>query len=306
VISHDADFLNSFTEGILYLDVHTHKVEQYVGDYIKLLGEISARIEKENRKNALLAKEIQEKKEKANFFANKGGKMRVVAKRMRDKAEELEEDKVDVRKEDKTIRPFTIPFQSGVTGEILTISSFTIFKDHKKVERKAKIALKKNRRLLLEGPNGIGKSTLLESIASGKAVGTSIASGVSVGYYRQDFSTLNFEDTVYDSLAAVMEKHIEQDLRSTAAGFLIDQDMIHAKVGDLSEGQKGLVAFARLVLQKPGLLILDEPTNHINYRHIPVIARALDKYEGAMVLVSHVPEFVKQIRIDENLELGKQ
>jgi ATPase subunit of ABC transporter with duplicated ATPase domains len=305
VISHDADFLNSFTEGILYLDVHTHKVEQYVGDYIKLLGEISARIEKENRKNALLAKEIQEKKDKANFFANKGGKMRVVAKRMRDKAEELEEDKVDVRREDKTIRPFIIPFQSGVTGEILTISSFTVFKDHKLVERKANIALKKNRRLLLEGPNGIGKSTLLGSIASGKATGASIASGVSVGYYRQDFSTLNFEDMVYDSLSAVMEKHIEQDLRSTAAGFLIDQDMIHAKIGDLSEGQKGLVAFARLVLQKPGLLILDEPTNHINYRHIPVIASALDKYEGAMVLVSHVPEFVKQIRIDENLELGK-
>ena len=54
---------------------------------------------------------------------------------------------------------------------------------------------------------------------------------------------------------------------------------------------------------KPGLLILDEPTNHINFRHIPVIAKALDKYEGAMVLVSHVPEFVKQIKIDQVLDL---
>ena len=305
VISHDADFLNSFTEGILYLDVHTHKVEQYVGDYFKLLKEISLRIEKENRKNVLLAKEIQEKKDKANFFSNKGGKMRTVAKRMREKAEELEEDKVDVRREDKTIRPFTIPFQSDVVGEIITISSFTVFKDHKLVERSAKISLKKNRRLLLEGPNGIGKSTLLESLASGVAKGASIAPGVRVGYYRQDFSTLNFEDTVYDSLASVMEKHIEQDLRSVAAGFLIGQDLIHTNIGDLSEGQKGLVAFARLVLQKPGLLILDEPTNHINYRHIPVIAEALDKYEGAMMLVSHVPEFVRQIRIDEYLDLER-
>jgi len=58
-------------------------------------------------------------------------------------------------------------------------------------------------------------------------------------------------------------------------------------------------------LQKPGLLILDEPTNHINFRHLPVIAKALDKYEGAMILVSHMPEFVKQIRIDEELDLGK-
>jgi ATPase subunit of ABC transporter with duplicated ATPase domains len=73
----------------------------------------------------------------------------------------------------------------------------------------------------------------------------------------------------------------------------------------LSEGQKGLVSFIRLVLQKPGLLILDEPTNHINFRHLPVIAEALNRYEGAMIMVSHVPDFVKKIRIDEVLELGK-
>jgi len=73
----------------------------------------------------------------------------------------------------------------------------------------------------------------------------------------------------------------------------------------LSEGQKGLVAFTRLVLQKPGLLILDEPTNHINFRHLPVIAKALSEYQGAMILVSHVSEFVSQIRIDEILDLEK-
>ena len=78
---------------------------------------------------------------------------------------------------------------------------------------------------------------------------------------------------------------------------------MHSKIGSLSEGQKGLVSFARFVLQKPGLLILDEPTNHINFRHLPIIAAALNKYEGAMVLVSHIPEFVQQIRIDEILDI---
>jgi ATP-binding cassette subfamily F protein 3 len=67
-----------------------------------------------------------------------------------------------------------------------------------------------------------------------------------------------------------------------------------------------LVAFARLVLERPGLLILDEPTNHINFRHLPVIAKALDQYEGAMILVSHVQDFVAQIRIDDTLDLGKK
>ena len=65
------------------------------------------------------------------------------------------------------------------------------------------------------------------------------------------------------------------------------------------------MAFARLVLERPGLLILDEPTNHINFRHIPIIAEAIDKYKGALILVSHVPEFVQKIRIDEILDLDK-
>ncbi len=306
VISHDADFLNSFTDGVLYLDVFTRKVEQYVGNYFDLLGEITARIEKENRKNAQLAKKIQENKDKANFFAQKGGQMRLVAKRMRDQAEELEEEKVDVRREDKTIRQFQIPCEEDLLGEIISINSFSVMnpKTHKPVARTAKIVLKRNQHLLLKGPNGIGKSTLLEALASGHAKGATIKSGVKVGYYRQDFSTLNFEDTVYDSLMSVMDKHVEETLRSVAAGFLITGELVRTKIGSLSEGQKGLVAFARLVLQKPGLLILDEPTNHINFRHLPVIAKALSDYQGAMILVSHVPEFVAQIRIDEVLDLG--
>ena len=59
------------------------------------------------------------------------------------------------------------------------------------------------------------------------------------------------------------------------------------------------------MLEEPGLLILDEPTNHINFRHLPVIAKALDDYKGAMILVSHVSEFASQIRIDEVLDLEK-
>lgn len=186
-------------------------------------------------------------------------------------------------------------------------------KTYKQVKRTCNVSLRKKEHLLLKGPNGIGKTTLLEKLASGTAEGTTIAPGVRVGYYRQDFSTLNFEDTVYESLEAVIDyradskhaKNKDEMLRGVAAGFLITGDIINTKIGALSEGQKGLVAFARLVLQKPGLLILDEPTNHINFRHIPVIAKALSEYEGAMIVVSHVPDFVEQIRIDQTLDLEK-
>jgi ATPase subunit of ABC transporter with duplicated ATPase domains len=310
VISHDADFLNSFTESVLYLDIYTKKVEYYVGNYFDVVKDISARVEKENMKNAQLAKQIQAKKDKSNEFAHKGGRLRLVAKRMKELAQDLEDEMVDIRKEDKTIRPFVIPCQPDLLGDIVTISSFSMVspKTHKIITRKVDLKIKKRTHLLLSGPNGIGKSTLLESLAKAAGDGSKIKEGVRVGYYRQDFSTLNFEDTVRQSLSKVLldvtGKIDEEYMRSVAANFLITSDVINTKIGSLSEGQKGLVAFARLVLERPGLLILDEPTNHINFRHLPIIAKALDKYEGAMILVSHVPEFVSQIRIDETFDLN--
>ncbi len=306
VISHDSEFLNAFTQGVLYLSVQTRKVELFNGDYHDVVKEITAQVEKEKRKNAQLEKEILANKEKANFFAHKGGQMRMVAKRMRDKVAEHEENKVEVRREDKTIRRFTIPVQEDIPIDVLTLTSYKVIRDHEPKDVTCDLVLKRGKHLQIIGPNGIGKTTLLESLASGHADGEQIASGVKIGYYRQDFSNLDFDQAVSECLLDAMKKKIEQDMRATAAGFLLTQEVIHTKIANLSEGQKGLVALARLVLMQPGLLIFDEPTNHINFRHIPVIAKALDEYKGTMILVSHVPEFVSQIRIDEVLDLDKK
>jgi ATPase subunit of ABC transporter with duplicated ATPase domains len=305
VISHDADFLNSFTQGVLYLDIFSHKVEQYTGNYKDVLREIETRLERERMKNARIEKDISNRKEQANFFAQKGGHLRDVASKMKKKIEELEENIVEVRQEDRTIRNFKILCQDDSGGEILKLESVSIMRGHKPVTRKINISLTKKERLLLIGPNGIGKTTLLEKLASGHAKGEHVKQGIKIGYYRQDFSTLDFNSTIYAALSKAMgERATEQGLRAFAAGFLIDSDLLKVKIGSLSEGQKGLVAFAIIAEEKPGLLILDEPTNHINFRHIPVIAKAIDEFEGAMILVSHVPDFVEKIRIDQTLDLG--
>jgi len=315
VISHDAEFLNSFTHGVLYLDVFTHKLEQYTGNYFDVVKEISARLERERMLNVRLQRDIMHRKEQANFFAQKGGHMRDVARKMNEKISELEEDIVDVRQEDKTIRDFRVQAQSwDPTSDMATTNSTVLkldslslmdLKTHKPVTKKVKIVLKRKEHLLLSGPNGIGKTTLLETLASGHAKGEHITLGTKISYYRQDFSTLDFNETVYRTLAdaATGSAISEQEMRSCAAGFLIDADLLKARIGSLSEGQKGLVSFAKIVLERPGLLILDEPTNHINFRHLPVIAAALNRYEGGMILVSHVPDFVAQIRIDHTLDL---
>lgn len=305
VISHDADFLNCFTEGVIYLDNFTHTTEMYVGDYYTVVEEIALRVEREQRKNAQLEKQIKDRKEKINFFAHKGGGMRKLAKKLSEQVDDMEENKVDVRKEDRTIRDFTIPNQD-IFGDIVTIKKIKIIKNHEAVVKETDKVLKKRDRMLVVGPNGVGKSTLLRSLVAGQQEGQKILNEVVVGYYSQDFSTLNFDETVFESLQSCLkEGQGEQYMRTVAAGFLLYGDIMGHKIGDLSEGQKGLLSFARLVLLEPGLLILDEPTNHINFRHLPVIAEAINSYDGCVIMVSHMPEFVAQIEFNEELDLNK-
>jgi len=305
VISHDADFLNCFTEGVIYLDVFTKKTEIYVGDYYSVVQEIQSRIEREIKKNAQLEKEILDNKEKVNFFANKGGKMRKLASKLREEIGALEENKVEVRREDKIIKDFTIPSQ-GIVGDLVTIKSIKIIKNHDIINKEVDVILRQNDRLLILGPNGIGKSTLLKSLMDESDKRAVILEGTRVGYYSQDFTTLDYEQTVFDSLKSALTKGTDiQEMRAIAARFLITGELMGLKVSHLSEGQKGLLSFARLVLMKPGLLVLDEPTNHINFRHIPVIAKAINKYEGAVILISHMPNFVKNIKFDKELDMGR-
>ena len=303
VISHDADFLNLFTEGVLHLDVFTRKMEQYVGNYFDVVEEIAARLERERMQNARMLKEIQDRKDKINFFANKGGKMRKLASKLRDQVEDAEENRVEVRREDRTIRDFEIPNQD-VVGALVTMTEISLLKNGDPIRVPVNITMRKRHRLLVTGPNGIGKSTLLKTIAENMDPGSVLGEELSAAYYRQDFSGLDFEMTAYDSLTEVMLIESNEKLRAVASEFLLTSDLLKHKVGSLSEGQKGLLCFARFVLQAPGLLILDEPTNHINFRHLPVIAKAIDAYKGGLIMVSHSPEFVDQIKFDETLDLG--
>ena len=308
VISHDADFLNAFSDGVLYLDVHTHKIEQYTGNYYDVVEDIKNRIERENLQNARMQMQVKEKRTQAEVFAHKGGKLRAVAKRMREAAEEAEENILSVRQEDRTIRDFRIPvqeFDRYFDGKIFEFKSVSGLKNGKVVSKDHELIIRKNTHVLISGPNGIGKSTLLQKITdTEKHDFYTIAQDIVVGYYKQDFSNFDFSQKAYDALLSAMRKPDEHALRATAAGFLLDGKLLDSQIQALSEGQKGLLSFCRLVLMQPGLLILDEPTNHINFRHLPIIAEALSSFEGGMIMVSHVADFISQVRIDHTIDLG--
>jgi len=289
VISHDADFLNCFTDGVLNLDIHTKKIEQFVGNYYDVVDEIAAKLERDRLLNSRLEKSIKDRFQKVNKLGGKSIAMSQLARRIRQDIEEDREEMVEVRREDKTIPEFNIPFQEYV-GYII------------KVKKPIETEMVKGHRLLIKGPNGIGKSTLLRAFLAGQ--GADINPEVRVGYYSQDFSELDHQQTAYDSLLTVSQTDHPQAIYETAARFLLTAELLHTKIESLSEGQKGLLCYARLVLQKPGLLILDEPTNHINFRHIPVIAKAINDFEGPVILVSHLTDFVDKIKNLRELDLA--
>lgn len=305
VISHDAEFLNSFTDGVLYLDVHTKEVEQFVWNYYDVVEQVSKKIEKENMHNARMKKEAQDKMDQSNVFAHKWGKLRAVAKKMKIDAERMKDEMWEKRREDKAIAAFEIPLQEKVWWIILDINKIWVVENNEMVYKKVDKQLRKDTHVLLSAPNGMGKSTFLNALAKWEAQWVTLWENVKIWYYTQDFHNLDFTATVYDELRKHWPWLTEQDFRAQAARMLIDGELMKATIWHISEGQKGLVAFCALIFQKPWLLILDEPTNHINFRHIPVIAEALANYKWAMILVSHVDEFVWSIRIDDYIDLDQ-
>jgi ATP-binding cassette subfamily F protein 3 len=111
--------------------------------------------------------------------------------------------------------------------------------------------------------------------------------------------------TAWDALHEITNEATDQDVFKAGAQFLLKWEPLKSKIKFLSEGQKGLLCYARFFLQKPHVLILDEPTNHINFRHLPIIAQALNAYKGAMIMVSHDEWFLREMKWLEEIDLGR-
>lgn len=110
---------------------------------------------------------------------------------------------------------------------------------------------------------------------------------------------------VRDALHEVSNELTDEQVYRAASRFLLTGALLRNPIAALSEGQKWLLCYARFVLQEPHILILDEPTNHINFRHLPVIAEALNQYQWALIMVCHDVQFLSQVQNIEKVELGK-
>lgn len=158
-------------------------------------------------------------------------------------------------------------------------------------------------RIALDGPNGVGKTSLLDALLAG-AAGRLLTDRV--GYLPQRLDHLNDTVSAFDAVSAVSDSE-PRAVRAQLARFLLDADCVARPVGTLSGGERFRVALAQLLLADPPaqLLLLDEPTNNLDLASVGQLVDALAGYRGAFIVVSHDDEFLARLGLTRTLTMPR-
>ena len=155
------------------------------------------------------------------------------------------------------------------------------------------------------GLNGAGKTTLMRTLLGITTLNTGIVTmsdRVRLGYYAQENEGLDYSNTVLNEAMAVLPTDSKR-VRGVLGRFLFNGDRVFQQVGTLSGGEKTRLALAKMVLDGPNLLILDEPTTHLDVMSRNIIGEALGNYNGTIIAVTHDIDFVRHLRPDTLLSM---
>jgi len=299
VISHDRAFLNALCNGILELRGAT--LNRYTGNYDDYLKE------KEDRKAQQASAFKNQQREIAHLqrFVDRFGAKASMASRAKSKEkqiERLQEVAVDEPEEDLKRVNFKFPQPPRSGLRVVTLAHVEqAYGDHV-VYRDLNFQAERGQRLVLVGPNGAGKSTLLKILAGVIPIQGGVrdlGSNVVPGYYSQNrLENLDPKRTVMEEameMRNVNRDVTEQMARTILGGFLFRKDDVFKKVSVLSGGEKSRLALARLLLAPPNLLLMDEPTTHLDIPSIDALVSALKAFEGTLVFISHDVYFIRAL-----------
>ena len=293
IVSHDRYFLDKVVNVVYNLEFG--KLKKYVGNYSKFLKQYEEDYEKQLKEFTSQQKDIKRLEEfvQKNIARDSTSKMAKSRQKVLDKMELIDNPK----KDDKAANiEFNIKEQSG--RDVLMIENLKVGYDGKQVGNAYNFSVYKGDRIAIVGRNGIGKSTLIKTIAKKQnAIGGSVHYGskVSLGYYDQKQAEFESSKTILNELWDEYPLMKEAEVRTVLGRFLFRGDSVLKIVRDLSGGEKARLQLAKLMLEKNNLLVLDEPTNHLDITSKQVLEDALENYEGTIVFVSHDRYFINKI-----------
>ena len=293
MISHDREFLNQLVGSIV--EIANAKLVRYRGNWDNYVEQKAAREAQQLSAYKNQQKEIASLQLFADRFRAKASKASQAQSKLK-QIDRMEKIAVPTAR-GKTIKfHFPQPLRSGL--RVITLKDVDHAYGDLVVYRSLNFHAERGQRTVLVGPNGAGKSTLLKLLGGVLPVqhGTrELGHNVRVGYFSQNrIEVLNPKLTVLESALDAPHPVSEQTARTVLGSFLFRGDDVFKSVAVLSGGEKSRLALVKLLLDPPNLLLMDEPTTHLDIGSIDALIGALKQYYGTLIFISHDVHFIRE------------
>jgi len=285
VISHDTEFLDAVARTILHFD-HA-KLIRYKGGYDDFVTQRAERM----RLTEIAFNRQTKEAARLQGFIDRFKAQATKAKQAQSRVKALGRMQMLAPLRDAAAISIRIPSPSYMPDPLLTLEKLSAGYGDKPILRGVELQVRSGARIGILGANGAGKSTLVKTLADELAPisGTrKAARGLEVGYFAQhQLDILDLDASPLQHLARIAPDTREQEMRNYLGGFGFSGEFVTSLVRPMSGGEKARLALALIVWKKPNLLLLDEPSNHLDVDTREALTEALAEFEGTMLLVSH-------------------
>jgi ATP-binding cassette, subfamily F, member 3 len=295
LISHDRQFMDELVQTVY--EIANQKLHSYTGNYTDYLRQKDERYEQQCAAYKNQQKEIASLQEFADRFRSVASK----ASQAQSKLKQIERmEKIEKPVPPKKPFKFQIPQPPRIGQRAMSLEGIHMAYGNNHVYRGLDLTIERDERTVLVGPNGAGKSTLLKILAGEVEFqkGTRTPGlNAKIGYFSQHrAATLDPNKSVIQEVMDVGGVSLsENEARAILGSFLFRKDDIHKRTSVLSGGEKTRLNLIKFLVDPPNLLLMDEPTTHLDIHTVESLTLALGSYEGTLVFISHDVHFIRQL-----------
>ncbi len=294
LISHDLEFMDALVGKVF--EITNKKIVSYTGNYSEAMRQREANYEQQAAAYKNQQKEISALQEFADRFRSVSSK----AAQAQSKLKQIERmEKVERPEAPKKPFRFRIPQPPRGGQRAISLEGIHMAYGDNPVYRGLDLLIERGERTALVGPNGAGKSTLLKILAEIVPFQKGVRQeghNSKIGYFSQHRSAmLDPAKSVIEEVLAANGTLREEDARAINATFLFRKDDLHKKTAVLSGGEKTRLNLIKFLVDPPNLLLMDEPTTHLDILTVESLVLALEAYEGTLVFISHDVHFIRKL-----------